>query len=99
MQSATARRRDPALAAALSAAIPGAGLLYADELGAFGIVLGVEIALFALGWWVLFIPVHAVQIAVAAGTASICGERGHDVFAARRDEAMTSARESGATSP
>ncbi len=99
MQSATARRRDPALAAALSAVIPGAGLAYANELTAFGIVLGIEVALFALGWWVLFIPVHAVQIAVAAGTASICGEREHDVFAARRDEAMTSARESGATSP
>jgi hypothetical protein len=89
MPSLAARRRDPGLAALFSAVLPGSGLLYADETPAFVIVLSVEIALFALGWWFPLVVLHAVQIAVSAGTAWTATERARDVFSARRDPSVT----------
>jgi len=74
--------------------VPGAGLIYAGEFKAGVIVLCVELALFALAWWLVFIPIHALQIVIAAGTASTCGEPDVDVFSFRRDAAVTEPPES-----
>jgi hypothetical protein len=96
MEPRATHRRDPLLAAVLSAVLPGAGLLYSDQLRTAAIVLGLELSLLALDWWLILIPIHALQIVVAAGTASTCGEPGVDVFSIRRDRAMTEQPESSA---
>lgn len=79
-----AAHRDPALAALLSAFVPGAGLLYAGTARAGATLLVAEAILYALGWWIVLLPLHLWQIAAAAGTAAVSGERGHDVFETRR---------------
>jgi hypothetical protein len=94
MPSLAARSRDPGLAALFSALVPGSGLLYADEMPAFVVVLSVEVTLFALGWWLPLFVLHAVQITVSAGTAWAAGERSRDIFAVPDDSPVTDAAES-----
>ena len=96
MPSTAALRRDPALAALLSAVVPGGGLFYADETRAGAIVLGTETALILLGWWLPLLVLHGVQIGVAAGTARVAGERHRDVLAGREDTPVTEGAESPA---
>ena len=84
MEPRLAEHRDPGAAAVLSAIVPGAGLLYAGSPRAGAVILFAEVVLFALGWWVALLPLHAWQIVAAAGTAGIRGERQRDVFETRR---------------
>ena len=72
------------MAAILAAIVPGLGLMYAGETRSGGIVLAAEVILFGLGWGFVLVPLHAWQIVMAAGTASVRAERGSDVFETRR---------------
>jgi len=65
-----AEHRDPAIAAVLSAIVPGAGLLYAGSPRAAAVLLVSEAILYALGWWIALMPLHLWQIALAAGTSA-----------------------------
>lgn len=83
MEPRAAEHRDPAIAAVLSAIVPGAGLLYAGSPRAAAVLLILEAILYALGWWIVLVPLHLWQIALAAGTAAVRGERRRDVFETR----------------
>ena len=63
--------------------MPGSGLLYAGSPRAGAVVLASEALLYALGWWIVLLPLHLWQIAAAAGTAAVRGERHRDVFETR----------------
>jgi type IV secretory pathway TrbD component len=78
-----AERRDPGIAAAISAVVPGAGLLYAGSPRVAAVLLVSEAVLFALGWWIVLFPLHIWQIALAAGTAFDRSERFHDALETR----------------
>ena len=83
MEPRAAEHRNPAIAAVLSAIVPGAGLLYAGSPRAAAVLLISEAILYALGWWIVLVPLHLWQIAFATGTAAVRGERRRDVFETR----------------